>query len=40
MIEEKFAIPAVGGIIESKINGEDMILVQKGLKIRKKGLVY
>lgn len=37
MEKEKFTIPAVGGIIESNINGEDMILIQKRFKNSKNG---
>ncbi|MGB6128590.1 MAG: NUDIX domain-containing protein [Psychrilyobacter sp.] len=37
MKNEKFTIPAVGGIIEANINGEDSILLQKRFKDSKDG---
>ncbi|UUV18155.1 NUDIX hydrolase [Fusobacteria bacterium ZRK30] len=37
MEKEKFTIPAVGGIIEGNINGEDVILMQKRFKDSKDG---
>ncbi|MCS5421356.1 MULTISPECIES: hypothetical protein [Psychrilyobacter] len=38
MENEKFTIPAVGGIIEGNRNGEDMILIQKRVKDSKEGI--
>lgn len=32
MLQEKFMIPGVGGIIEREINGENTILIQKRMK--------
>lgn len=37
MGNEKFTIPAVGGIIEGNINGKDVILIQKRFKDSKEG---
>ena len=37
MNTEKFTIPGVGGIIESNIDGKDMILIQKRSKDHKEG---
>ena len=37
MEKEKFTIPAVGGIIEDNIDGEDVILIQKRFKDSKDG---
>lgn len=37
MGKEKFTIPAVGGIIEGNIDGEDVILIQKRFKDSKDG---
>lgn len=37
MENEKFTIPAVGGIIEGNIDGEDVILIQKRFKDSKDG---